>query len=99
MEWQLRTYWIEPGKLDEFVKGWKELVFPLRRKMGFTVAGAWTVPEEDRFVWIVGYDGPEGFKTRNDEYYASPERATFDPDPAKLVARGEHTMVTAVPTG
>jgi hypothetical protein len=96
MEWQLRSYRIEQGRLDEFVRSWQDLVLPLRQQMGFIVAGAWTVPEENRFIWLVGYDGPEGFKAKNDEYYASPERAKFDPDPAKLVTKGEHVMVTPV---
>jgi hypothetical protein len=96
MEWQLRMYAIDEGKLDEFVRGWRGGVVPLRRRMGFTVAGAWTIPEESRFVWIVGYDGPEGFAARNEQYYASPDRAGLDPDPARLVARGQHWMVTPV---
>lgn len=96
MEWQLRMYRIEPGRLEEFVMEWKEKVVPLRREMGFTIAGSWTIPQGDRFVWIVGYDGPEGFEARNDQYYASPERAAFDPDPARLITQGEHWMASPV---
>ena len=84
MHFQLREYTIEAGRLDDFVREWRELVLPLRVAQGFSVLGPWVEREANRFVWIVGYDGDLG--AANDAYYASPERAAMDPDPARLVA-------------
>ena len=84
MEFQLRLYRVEPGRLDEFVDEWRRLILPLRRRLGFSIVGPWVNREESRFVWLVGYDGNIG--EANERYYSSEERAAMDPDPARLIA-------------
>ena len=82
---QLRDYAIKPGQLDAFADLWSKNVRPLRQKKGFTVESAWKIPSEDRFVWIVSYDGPDGWEAANQAYYESPERKAMDPDPASFI--------------
>ena len=91
---QLRIYTIQEGKMDEWIKGWREGVVPLRRKHGFRVGGAWVARERNTFVWILAYDGPGDWKVRNDAYYASTERRTLDPDPARLIVRAEEMFLS-----
>jgi len=93
MQFQLREYTIEDGLLDDFVREWSELVLPLRVSLGFSVVGPWIEREASRFVWIVGYDGDIG--AANETYYASPERAAMDPDPARLVVEGRELLLEA----
>jgi NIPSNAP protein len=93
---QLRMYRITEGKLPEFVQLWLTSVLPLRRKLGFTVDGAWTVRGEDRFVWIVSYEGEESFETKNAEYYESPERQALDPNPAELIEESQEVILSPV---
>ena len=57
MHFQLREYTIVDGRLDDFVREWRELVLPLRLSLGFSVFGPWVEREASRFVWIVGFDG------------------------------------------
>lgn len=83
MQFQLREYIVEAGRLEDFVREWKERVLPLRERQGFTVLGPWVEREASRFVWLVGYDGD--IREADERYYASPERAAMDPDPARLV--------------
>jgi hypothetical protein len=94
---QLRMYRIAEGKLQEFVDGWRSGVVPLRLKQGFTVDGAWVAEEESRFVWIVSYDGPEDWNAKDAAYYASPERKSLEPDPAKLIAESQRWLIRPVP--
>jgi hypothetical protein len=83
---QLRDYRIRAGELDRFVDEWRNGVEPLRCAAGFEIAGAWTIPEEDRFVWLLVHPGDwDAFAQADAEYYASPERAALDPDPARLI--------------
>jgi hypothetical protein len=84
MHFQLREYTIEAGRLDDFVREWRELVLPLRLTLGFSVLGPWVERDASRFVWLLGYDGD--IRAANEAYYESPERAAMDPDPARLVA-------------
>ena len=93
MQFQLREYTIEPGRLDDFVREWRELVLPLRVALGFGVFGPWVEREANRFVWLVGYDGD--IRAATEAYYASPERAAMDPDPARLVLESRHVWLQA----
>ena len=93
---QLRLFTINRGKLDSFVHAWKQGVYPLRQKHGFLIPAAWTIEETNQFVWIVIYDGPESWETKEAEYYASDERRTMNPDPAQWIARVERWFVTSV---
>jgi NIPSNAP len=94
---QLRMYRAHDGRLDEFVEAWRTHVKPLRERFGFHVQGAWTIPDEQRFVWILGYEGPGTFAERDTAYYASPERAALDPDPASLLAEVRTWFLTPAP--
>jgi hypothetical protein len=84
MQFELREYRIEEGRLDDFVREWREVVLPLRLTMGFSVFGPWVERDASRFVWIVGYDGD--IRAANEAYYSSAERHVMDRDPARLVA-------------
>lgn len=94
---QLRMYRIEEGRLDDFLHGWVHGVVPLRQRHGFTVESAWTIPDENSFVWIVSYDGPELWADANEAYYASRERQELVPDPSKLIVEQQEWFIEAVP--
>jgi len=93
---QLRIYQIQEGKMDDWLAGWTHGVRPLRLKFGFHIDGAWLVPGTNTFVWILRYDGPEGFEARDALYYDSEERKALRPDPAPLIVKAETYMMTAI---
>jgi hypothetical protein len=83
---QLREYRITAGQLDRFVEEWTAQLAPLRRAIGFTIPDAWTVPDEDRFIWLLAHPGDwDAFEAADRRYFASPERKAFSPDPARLI--------------
>jgi hypothetical protein len=84
MEFQLREYTIEDGRLDDFIEEWREHVLPLRLSLGFSVLGPWVDRRDNRFVWLLGFDGDS--RAADEAYYRSPERKALDPDPARLIA-------------
>jgi len=69
--YQLRRYVVNLGELDTFVDEWVREVVPLRERFGFRVEGAWIVRNEHRFVWLVSYDGDDGFEAARGRYYRS----------------------------
>ncbi len=86
MATQLREYVIVDGALDQFVEEWRTQLAPLRRSLGFGIDGAWTVPGEHRFVWLLSHPGGwDAFEEADRRYFASPERAAIRPDPARLI--------------
>ncbi|MDQ2934328.1 MAG: NIPSNAP family protein [Chloroflexota bacterium] len=97
MATQLRDYRLAPGRLDDFIDVWRRGVRPLRERLGFAVVGAWRVDGEDRFVWLLSRPGSaEEFTAAGPAYYASPERAALDPDPAEWIVENRTSFVTDV---
>jgi len=94
VEYQLRTYRVKPGEMDDWVAEWRQHVVPLRRAKGFEVFGGWRGERDDTFVWIVGYEG--SFAEADAAYYASPERAAISPDPARHLGNVETRMLRRV---
>ncbi|NIA25070.1 MAG: hypothetical protein GWP04_05825 [Gammaproteobacteria bacterium] len=95
-EYQLRMYDVAEGKMEEFLAIFPAVV-EARRSVGFDVVGAWTIPEENKFVWIVSTEAPGGIDALSDAYYASPLRAAIDPEPASLLDEIETRLMQAVP--
>ena len=97
MATQLRDYLIVEGSLEAWVREWTEHIAPLRRELGFTIDGAWTVVEESRFVWLLSYPGDwPAFEAADRAYYESPARTRLDPNPARLIARPSFARLTPI---
>jgi hypothetical protein len=94
MEWQLRIYTISDGVLDDWIEEWRRHIAPLRRKLGFRVLGPWV--DGDTFVWLLGYEGEDGFAAADARYYESPERTNLTPDPARHIAHAEHRQLQEI---
>ena len=93
-ETQVRIYTIHEGKMDLWLEGWRSGVKPLREQYGFEIPHAWVVPEENKFVWLLTYDGPGTFAEQNAIYWASEDRKTLNPDPAQYVTLAEKWFAT-----
>jgi hypothetical protein len=96
VEYQLRHFRIRAGSMDAFVDAWLAGVYPLRRKFGFRFVGAWRIEDADEFVWIIGYDGADGFAAADKRYYDSDERKRIRPDPAQYIEAPVKKMMRSV---
>ena len=92
---QLRRYRIAAGCGPQFAREWARGVAPLRERFGFQVHG-WLVDGADEFVWLLRHDTREAFEAADRAYYASPERAALEPDPARLIADPRHDWLIQV---
>jgi hypothetical protein len=93
---QLRIYTINRGRMEDFVRAWRDGIYPLRMRHGFRLGGAWVVEESNQFVWVLSYAGPEAWDDKERAYSQSPERAGLNPDPSHYVARAEQYFLTPV---
>ncbi len=91
---QIRIFSITSGALDTLHAAWRAGVYPLRLQHSFRIDGAWTVPEEHRFIWLLSYDGPEPFEEQDAASYASTARVTLDPDPRQYIEHVEAYFLT-----
>jgi hypothetical protein len=94
MEYQLRSYDVKDGQMDTFL-GIFPAVVEARRAVGFDVVGAWMIPEDNQFIWIVGAE--DGIETASARYYASEQRRAIEPEPAKLLETINTRTMVAVP--
>ena len=92
---QLRMYTIKPGEMGDWLEEWGRLIAPLRRRHGFEVLGAWTT-QSDQFIWVLRYAGPGTWEQADAGYYASPERAAMQPDPARHIVKSEQWLMSTV---
>lgn len=90
---QLRDYRIKHGHLDDWIAGWRDGIVPLREQVGFQLVGAWVDRPNDRFVWVVGYSGPDRFDAAEERYHALPERLSLDPNPSDFIDTATLDMV------
>jgi hypothetical protein len=96
MATQVRIFTIRPGQIDDFLQAWLAGVYPLRLVHGFSIDGAWVIPERNQFLWIIRYDGSEDWEMKERIYYASTERTILDPDPVQYIARVEQYFIKSV---
>jgi hypothetical protein len=92
---ELRVYSVKSGAMHPWVSEWRDRVYPLRVRLGFAIPAAWVVEGENRFVWLLEYNGDD-YETANAAYYDSPERRAFDPDPARHLLATEHWPLRSV---
>ncbi len=92
---QLRMYTLNKGQAEPFLKLWRQKVVPLRATYGFRVVGSWLFENENRFVWMLAYDGDDWDKAEA-AYFGSDERKTMNPSPSDYVAHMELRFVQAV---
>jgi hypothetical protein len=98
MDAQLRIYTVKPGELDEWLEEWRTKVAPLRERFGFRIVGPWVDEDTSTFVWLLEYDGADGFEAADARYYGSDERRALDPDPARHLAAVETSLLSRVET-
>lgn len=85
---------IKEGRLDQFVEEWRSAVLPLREDFGFTLIGAWSLPESSEFVWVVSHEGD--FDEANRAYYESVERRHLTPNPAVHIDEASVSVAVVV---
>ena len=74
----------------------EDLAVQYLKKKGFKVIGAWSNEKENRFTWILAYDGPESFEKADKAYYDSPERKFLGQEPRRLLTEVDTVIMAAV---
>jgi hypothetical protein len=93
---QFRDYTVKLGEMDEWLEEWRAKLFPLRTKRGFRIVAAWVVPESNRFLWVIRWEGKGSFEAADRAYYASRERKAVQPNPARHLEKAEHFYIEPI---
>lgn len=72
---QLRTYKIKPGLMDDWLELFHDAVVPLHEKYGLPVRTAWADRETSTFTWVRELTGEGTAEDQEARYRATEERA------------------------
>ena len=75
MVFQLRTYQIKPGLVDDWLELFHGAIVPLHEKHGLPVRTAWMDRENATFTWVRELTGEGSAEEQEARYRASDERA------------------------
>ncbi len=97
IEYQLRIYSIRPGTMEEFVKGWRTHIVPVREQIGFKILHAFVNEQKNEFIWLISWEGPEGIAAANDAYASSPARKVITWNPQQYIENMDLRILKNVP--
>ena len=97
MIYQLRTYTINRGMMDQWVKFFNETVVPIQVKQGMKIEGQWVNQDRNQFIWIRSFADAEDLKAKEAAFYGAPEwKATQDQARSHLARIQVETMEPAI---
>ena len=70
---QLRTYTVNRGVMDHWVKLFTETLVPIQEKQGIKVDGMWVNEDKNQFIWIRSFANPDDLKAKEEAFYESSE--------------------------
>jgi len=90
---EVRVYTITPGKLDTFVR-WMERADKFQDSVGMRILGHFTVPEQNKYVWIRMYPDETTRQQRFKAVYESAEWKTKFTDAREAGFEGSEVFLT-----
>ncbi len=68
----LRTYTINKGQMDSWLKLFNGKLIPLLNEHGIKVEGTWVNDEKTQFIWVRSYgDSPADIEAKEAAFYGS----------------------------
>ena len=93
MIYQLRTYTINRGMMDQWVQHFNDTLVGLMAKAGITVEDAWVNEDKNQFIWVRSFPNAEEIKSREAAFYGSQEwNAILDHTRSHLARISVETM-------
>jgi hypothetical protein len=91
MLFELRQYRAQPGKRDEWVKYFEDVIVPFQTSKGMRILGSWTAEEDDdAFVWLRRFEDEADRERLYAAVYESDEwKNTIGPKAGELLQRGK----------
>lgn len=95
MHFELRTYDIVPGRMQDWLELFGGKVAPLHEKFGMPVRAAWVDESRSQFIWVREFTGLGTISEQEARYRASPERnETIGDEPKKFILNMHVQVVT-----
>ena len=73
MIYQLRTYTVNRGMMDQWVELFNDKLVGIQRQYGIAIDEAWVNEDENVFIWIRSFADADDVTAKEAAFYASPE--------------------------
>ena len=73
MIYQLRTYTVNRGMMDQWVGVFNDKLVGIQAQYGINVDAAWVNEDANLFIWIRSFADAEEVTSKEAAFYASPE--------------------------
>jgi hypothetical protein len=73
MIYQLRTYTVNRGMMDQWVDLFNDKLVGIQAQYGITVDAAWVNEDANLFIWIRSFADAEEVTSKEAAFYAAPE--------------------------
>ena len=93
---QLRTYVINRGKMDEWLKIFFERIVTIHAKYGIKVGDTWVTPDRSQFVWVRSFGSAEEIPVKEEAFRNSPEWKAVADDAIAVLARFDVQVIEPV---
>ena len=87
MIYQLRTYTVNRGMMDQWVKLFNEKLVGIQDKYGIKVENAWANEDKNQFIWIRSFASADDIPVKEAAFYGSPEWIAVMDDARSHLAR------------
>ena len=95
---QLRTYTINKGMMDSWLKMFDAEIRPIHEKLGIPIESTWVNTDRTDFIWVRSFDDADVIADKEAPYFASPERKALGDIPTNHIAKIEVRVIERVLT-
>ena len=93
---QLRTYTINRGMMDSWLKVFNEEIRPIHDKIGMPISATFVNADRNEFIWIRNFNSADEIPEKEAAYFASDERKTLGDKPTSHIAKIEVKVIETV---
>ena len=93
---QLRTYTINRGMMDSWLKVFDEEIRPIHDKIGMPISATFVNADRNEFIWIRNFNGADEIPEKEAAYFGSDERKALGDKPTSHIAKIEVKVIETV---
>ena len=93
---QLRTYTINRGMMDSWLKVFDEEIRPIHDKIGMPISNTWVNADRNEFIWVRNFDSADEIPEKEAAYFASDERKALGDKPTSHIAKIDVKVIEGV---
>ena len=86
---QIRTYTINRGEMDSFLKEFQAVVIPMQEKVGIPIIASWVDRAHNEFIWVRRFEDEADRERKLKAFQESPQMADIGSRVAVKIAEME----------